>query len=173
MGPYQAVPALRLQGSRFLRPLLAMRLVPLLALVLAATAVQAQPRTGAAPAHTLAVGAEALHLIRENEIRKGDVLTVSNVAGVLGARAPDDGAWAKLLTYLWPAMCKMKVRDDKYKAARAFAFSTTTASVDAARSAAFCGLSPVFRNGFGRCCTSPRACNRSSRVSVPSSQSLV
>ena len=59
MGPYQAVPALRLHGSRFLRPLLAMRLVPLLALVLAATAVQAQPRTGAAPAHTLAVGAEA------------------------------------------------------------------------------------------------------------------
>ena len=32
------------------------------------------------------VGAEALKLIRENEIRKGDVLTVSNVAGVLGAK---------------------------------------------------------------------------------------
>ena len=32
------------------------------------------------------VGAEALRLIRENEIQKGDVLTVSNVAGVLGAK---------------------------------------------------------------------------------------
>ena len=32
------------------------------------------------------VGDEALRLIRENQIRKGDVLTVSNVAGVLGAK---------------------------------------------------------------------------------------
>ena len=32
------------------------------------------------------VGEEALRLIRENQIRKGDVLTVSNVAGVLGAK---------------------------------------------------------------------------------------
>jgi molybdenum cofactor biosynthesis protein MoaC len=32
------------------------------------------------------VGAEALRLIRENEIQKGDVLTVSNVAGVMGAK---------------------------------------------------------------------------------------
>ena len=32
------------------------------------------------------VGTEALRLIRENQIRKGDVLAVSNVAGVLGAK---------------------------------------------------------------------------------------
>jgi cyclic pyranopterin monophosphate synthase len=32
------------------------------------------------------VGTDALRLIRENEIQKGDVFTVSNVAGVLGAK---------------------------------------------------------------------------------------
>ena len=32
------------------------------------------------------VGSEALRLIRENEIQKGDVLTVANVSGVLGAK---------------------------------------------------------------------------------------
>lgn len=32
------------------------------------------------------VGDAALQLIRDNQIRKGDVLTVSNVAGVLGAK---------------------------------------------------------------------------------------
>ena len=40
----------------------------------------------AVAAGRVVVGAEALRLIRENEIRKGDVLTVSNVAGVLGAK---------------------------------------------------------------------------------------
>lgn len=43
------------------------------------------PRTAVAAGRVL-VGEEALRLIRENEIRKGDVLTVSNVAGVLGAK---------------------------------------------------------------------------------------
>jgi molybdenum cofactor biosynthesis protein MoaC len=42
-------------------------------------------RTAVAACRVL-VGVEALRLIRENEIRKGDVLTVSNVAGVLGAK---------------------------------------------------------------------------------------
>lgn len=45
----------------------------------------ATPRTAVA-AGRVVVGAEALRLIRENEIRKGDVLTVSSVAGVLGAK---------------------------------------------------------------------------------------
>lgn len=40
----------------------------------------------AVAAGRVVVGAEALRLIRENEIRKGDVLAVSNVAGVLGAK---------------------------------------------------------------------------------------
>ena len=40
----------------------------------------------AVAAGRVVVGAEALQLIRENEIQKGDVLTVSNVAGVLGAK---------------------------------------------------------------------------------------
>ena len=40
----------------------------------------------AVAAGRVVVGAEALRLIRENEIQKGDVLTVSNVAGVLGAK---------------------------------------------------------------------------------------
>ena len=45
----------------------------------------ASPRTAVA-AGRVVVGAEALRLIRENEIRKGDVLTVASVAGVLGAK---------------------------------------------------------------------------------------
>ena len=47
-----------------------------------------KPKTArtAVAAGRVVVGAEALRLIRENEIRKGDVLTVSNVAGVLGAK---------------------------------------------------------------------------------------
>ena len=42
-------------------------------------------RTAVAAGRVL-VGAEALRLIGENEIQKGDVLTVANVAGVLGAK---------------------------------------------------------------------------------------
>lgn len=42
-------------------------------------------RTAVASGRVL-VGAEALRLIRENEILKGDVLTVASVAGVLGAK---------------------------------------------------------------------------------------
>ena len=45
----------------------------------------ASARTAVAAGRVI-VGTEALRLIRENEIRKGDVLTVSNVAGVLGAK---------------------------------------------------------------------------------------
>ena len=45
----------------------------------------ASARTAVATGRVI-VGAEALRLIRENEIRKGDVFTVSNVAGVLGAK---------------------------------------------------------------------------------------
>ena len=45
----------------------------------------ATARTAVAAGRVI-VGAEALRLIRENEIRKGDVLTVANVAGVLGAK---------------------------------------------------------------------------------------
>ena len=46
---------------------------------------QASARTAVA-AGRVVVGAEALRLIAENQIRKGDVLTVANVAGVLGAK---------------------------------------------------------------------------------------
>jgi molybdenum cofactor biosynthesis protein MoaC len=46
---------------------------------------QSTARTAVASGRVV-VGPEALRLIRENEIRKGDVLTVSNVAGVLGAK---------------------------------------------------------------------------------------
>ena len=46
---------------------------------------QSSARTAVAAGRVI-VGAEALRLIRENQIRKGDVLTVSNVAGVLGAK---------------------------------------------------------------------------------------
>ncbi|WP_412068359.1 cyclic pyranopterin monophosphate synthase MoaC [Rubrivirga sp. IMCC43871] len=42
-------------------------------------------RTAVAAGRVL-VGADALRLIRENEIQKGDVLTVASVAGVLGAK---------------------------------------------------------------------------------------
>ncbi|WP_412060472.1 cyclic pyranopterin monophosphate synthase MoaC [Rubrivirga sp. IMCC45206] len=42
-------------------------------------------RTAVAAGRVL-VGADALRLIRENEILKGDVLTVASVAGVLGAK---------------------------------------------------------------------------------------
>ncbi|MEM1116473.1 MAG: cyclic pyranopterin monophosphate synthase MoaC [Bacteroidota bacterium] len=45
----------------------------------------ATARTAVATGRVI-VGAEALRLIRENEIQKGDVLTVANVSGVLGAK---------------------------------------------------------------------------------------
>jgi hypothetical protein len=37
----------------------------------------------------------------------------------------DEQAFAKLLAYVWPAMKKMKVRDEKYRAAREKLFTTT------------------------------------------------
>ena len=36
----------------------------------------------------------------------------------------DEAAFAKLLAYVWPAMEKMKRRDQKYRAAREQAFTT-------------------------------------------------
>ena len=45
----------------------------------------ASPRTAVAAARVV-VGAEAIRRIREGTIPKGDVLTVANVAGVLGAK---------------------------------------------------------------------------------------
>lgn len=36
----------------------------------------------------------------------------------------DDAAWGRLLTAVWPALLKMKRRDEKYTAARAAAFTT-------------------------------------------------
>ena len=50
--------------------------------------ISAKPSSArtAVAAGRVVVGPEALQLIRDNQIRKGDVLTVSNVAGVLGAK---------------------------------------------------------------------------------------
>ena len=49
------------------------------------SAKSASPRTAVATGR-VHVGPEALQLVRENAIRKGDVLAVAQVAGVLGAK---------------------------------------------------------------------------------------
>jgi cyclic pyranopterin phosphate synthase len=43
-------------------------------------------RTAVAAGRVL-LGAEAFHLVTENKVRKGDVLTMAQVAGILGAKS--------------------------------------------------------------------------------------
>ena len=59
----------------------------------------------------------------ENEIDSSLVEAVRKRVGEVGLEL-DEGLFNELLCYVWPAMKKMKVRDDKYRAARETAFTT-------------------------------------------------
>ncbi|MFW5751054.1 MAG: tagaturonate epimerase family protein [Planctomycetota bacterium] len=53
-----------------------------------------------------------------------DIVTITRERVLAAGVELDDAAFRRLLVGVWPAMRKMKARDDKYAAARAAAFST-------------------------------------------------
>jgi len=53
------------------------------------SAKQAQLRTAVASGH-ISLGGETLDLIRENKIKKGDVLTIAEIAGIQGGKRTSD-----------------------------------------------------------------------------------
>src|SRR5258706_14494992 len=68
------------------------------------------------------VAADAVAWIRDH-VPTGLIDRVRTRVASAGLTVEDD-AFAKLLAYVWPAMEKMKRRDDKYQAVRRQAFTT-------------------------------------------------